>query len=546
MHTELSGLQELIEELTVEFVNIKSINSTRGEVNIAEAVEEKVRTFPYFKKRPERTWTKTVENDVLGRKSVFALLKGKGGTSNRTIILHSHTDTVTIDDYGELKGAALHPYELMKKMKNMNLSADVRKDLHSEDWLFGRGSVDMKSGIAVQLWVLYYFSEHPEELSGNLLFMTNPIEENTHAGIIDALSELERLQEEKNCEFVTAVNSDFTGPLFPEDETRYLYLGAVGKLLPCFYIRGKETHVGQAYEGLNPDLIASELVRQIDSNASLADTAMGEMTQPPSVLKSTDLKSVYNVQTPISAFVYFNYFVHGRSPDRVLDQLSKVATGAFEDVIEHLNNQYSRFCRQAEFIWTRLPWKSNVITYEQLYQTMKNEHGKIVDNRLAQVLRESSKRDERDRGRLMVETLLSLSSNNDPVIVLFFAPPYCPRNYVKGETNEEKRLLESLQAVTAGFPDPFESKYFFPFLTDSSYLNTDDTVEEINALKNNFPGMETLYPVPVDKIRRLNIPSVNIGTWGKDAHKMTERVYKPYTFYTLPLLIKQFCKQMLT
>ena len=49
--------------------------------------------------------------------------------------------------------------------------------------------------------------------------------------------------------------------------------------------------------------------------------------------------------------------------------------------------------------------------------------------------------------------------------------------------------------------------------------------------------MNALYPLPVDKIQELNIPALNYGCYGKDAHKWTERLYKPYTFGVLPKLI---------
>ncbi|WP_155241950.1 hypothetical protein [Clostridium pasteurianum] len=38
-------------------------------------------------------------------------------------------------------------------------------------------------------------------------------------------------------------------------------------------------------------------------------------------------------------------------------------------------------------------------------------------------------------------------------------------------------------------------------------------------------------------IKNLNIPAINYGCYGKDAHKWTERVYKPYSFDILPKLI---------
>ncbi|GLV67501.1 hypothetical protein Bmyc01_61700 [Bacillus mycoides] len=46
-------------------------------------------------------------------------------------------------------------------------------------------------------------------------------------------------------------------------------------------------------------------------------------------------------------------------------------------------------------------------------------------------------------------------------------------------------------------------------------------------------------------IRKLNIPSINMVVYGKDGHKWTERVYKPYSFSILSLLIRNTTIQIL-
>ena len=80
---------------------------------------------------------------------------------------------------------------------------------------------------------------------------------------------------------------------------------------------------------------------------------------------------------------------------------------------------------------------------------------------------------------------------------------------------------------------------FFPSLSDSSYIRIDDSEESVQYLMDNFPGFDTLYPIPVKNIQKLNIPAVNYGCYGKDAHKWTERVNLPYTFGVLPKLIQK-------
>ena len=93
--------------------------------------------------------------------------------------------------------------------------------------------------------------------------------------------------------------------------------------------------------------------------------------------------------------------------------------------------------------------------------------------------------------------------------------------------------------MSAEYDVTYRIMRFYPSLSDSSYLNIDDPEESVEALVKNFPGFDTLYPLPLQNIRKLAIPAVNFGGFGKDAHKWTERVNVPYTFELLPKLIQK-------
>jgi arginine utilization protein RocB len=124
---------------------------------------------------------------------------------------------------------------------------------------------------------------------------------------------------------------------------------------------------------------------------------------------------------------------------------------------------------------------------------------------------------------------------------LFLSPPYCPRNTLKRENPEEAALLDSvtglLQELGQELGEDLKMMQFFPVLTDSSYLKLDDTDSSVRTLVNNFPNMKAHYDVPLDQIKRLNIPAFNFGCHGKDAHKWTERVHKEYSFGKLPIIM---------
>ncbi|WP_374202596.1 hypothetical protein [Bacillus cereus group sp. BfR-BA-01310] len=82
-------------------------------------------------------------------------------------------------------------------------------------------------------------------------------------------------------------------------------------------------------------------------------------------------------------------------------------------------------------------------------------------------------------------------------------------------------------------------------IIDELFLSIHETDEELKLLLENFPKWEQLYPLPYETIRKLNIPSINMRVYGKDGHKWTERVYKPYSFSVLPVLIRNTTIQIL-
>lgn len=533
-----------VEALTLELVKISSINNTEGEKILAEHIAGILRSWDYFRQHPSQVWEVPLENDSLGRKNVFALVKGNQQPAAATVILHGHLDTVGVEDFGSLQDAAFDPGKLTCRLMEEKLSEDVRADLLSGDWMFGRGAVDMKSGVAAHLAVLKHLSEQVETFAGNVLFMANPVEENQHTGIMEALPVLQGLAAKENLSYVVAINNDYTAPLYQGDPNRYIYLGAVGKLLPCFYIVGKETHVGNCFAGLDPALISAEILKRIDLNTELCDVYKGEMTLPPTALKAADLKPTYNVQTPLAAFLYFNYFTHDQSSREVLAGLKEIAKEAFAASIDYVETQHKKYCGKAGVPFISPGFKPKVLTYEELYREVKAEQGETITSRIRELVARltAEGKDSRLICLAVVEELKHCHSDPDPVVVVYFSPPYCPHNTVKGQNANERSLIKEIEDLTREFENRYGEKFlvrqFFPALSDSSYLNMEEDEASIQALINNFPEWHTIYPVPVKLIQQTNIPAVNFGVYGKDAHSWTERVYKPYSFQILPELVE--------
>lgn len=534
-------LEEKTETLTSFLVSIKSMNGTSGERDIADHISQILKSFPYFRKHPEQVWEQPIPGDPLGRKNVFALVTGNH-RSEKTVIYHAHLDTVGIEDFGILKDHALNPHYLVNYFSRYEFNEDVRQDALSGDWLFGRGSVDMKSGIAVHLVNILYFTEHLDELPGQILFMANPDEESQHAGIISAVSELKRLRNERQFNYLAAINTDFITPLYDGDDTRYIYTGAAGKLLPCFYIYGREVHVGDTLSGIDPNFIASELTHRIHNNMNLAENIEGELTLPPSCLYQRDNKETYNVQTALSSYLYFNYFIYEKTAKEVMDQLYEVALEACACAEKKLSDYYDDFLVRTHLPGKDISWNIQVITLEDYIKELKHK-GVYPDSCIKKTHQKFEHLELRMRCFKVVEALQKLDPEQCAKVILFYAPPYLPHNYLREEDARDRQLLrvvkEACEEMAAKTGETFAYQKFFPYLADGSFLSLHETDEEIASFTRNFPGWDTIGTIPFKDIRQLNIPSINMGVYGKDGHKWTERVYKPYTFKVLPELIRK-------
>ena len=53
-----------------------------------------------------------------------------------------------------------------------------------------------------------------------------------------------------------------------------------------------------------------------------------------------------------------------------------------------------------------------------------------------------------------------------------------------------------------------------------------------------MPLFGRLYDIPAAAIERISMPCINIGPWGKDFHKLTERVLKQDLYERTPRIIQ--------
>lgn len=537
-----------VEEIALDLASTLSVVDTPGEVEIAEKVYRIFSEMSYYKANPQNLFYVDVPNDPLKRKSVIAILEGKKAKSDKTVLMIGHTDSVGISDYGNLKEYAHQPLKLTEKFRELDLPQAVKADLESGEYLFGRGLFDMKSGDAVIMAIMEMISEDIDHFEGNLVFAAVCDEEGNSAGMLTCVGEFGRIREERGYDYLALLDADYITEEYEGDPNKYIYIGTVGKVMPTFYVVGKETHVGESFKGLDPNQIAAAITSRINLNPEFSDVADGEVTLPPITLKQRDLKTEYSVQIAKSAVVFFNYATHCSTPEVILRKMIRAAEECFEEVTDTLNNRYRTFCEMAHREFKPLPWVPRVMSFDQLCAAVRKEvtglDEKIKEKARALMQEEM---DSRDRSTRIVAFVHEMWSDKNPVVIVYFSQPYYPHVYVEGKRPKEKALLEAVETAVKDTKSDYQLgfKKFFPYISDLSYGAVPEEEGVVETFQENMPGYGITYDLPFEAIRALNLPVLDIGAFGKDAHKFTERIEKKYTFNVAPELLYRTIKNLL-
>ncbi|MDO4940672.1 MAG: M20/M25/M40 family metallo-hydrolase [Erysipelotrichaceae bacterium] len=526
-------LKNDIEQLTKTLVSIKSVDGFQnGETNLANYIVDYFNNLSYFKNNPEQLCLVKTKDDTLDRHSIISYIKGKG---NKTIILMGHIDTVDTKDYGPIEDYAYKCDELPSKLKEyFNLDEEIINDIDSNEYLFGRGALDMKSGVAVHMCIMKYFAEHLDELNGNLLFIGECDEEGSSLGIISCLDKLIEIKEKEKFEYITCINTDFHTPSNGKDKP-CVHIGTIGKLLPCFAVFGKEAHVGDSFNCFDPNLLLSEISRRISMNVDLCDVCEDGSTVPPISLKQMDDKDSYSVQTSLCSLGYYNYLIYNSSIGKVINNCKKIASDSFDEIINYLNNQYKKYCELNKCEYSPLPWTNKVYTYEEWYKYLSScdqNFEKEISDYALKLNKENPNMDLRLFGYEMIKKSYSYYKDKDPVVVLFFGTMF----YSPVECKDTK-LINIVNKSIKEVDNNVDMKMFYPYISDMSFLANDNSEEEIEMMLHNCPQHNIKYVYPYKLIKELNIPVINVGTYGKDGHKFSERVNKKHTFETVPNII---------
>lgn len=542
MKMNRNGLHAEIERTLLAYVKARSTTNTAGEREAEAFFLQRVSEMRYFKAHPDFFGSYAIEGDALGRSVGWALLRGRG---DRTVVLIHHNDVVDVEDFRTLKDYAYSPIELEGKLLEIaeTLPDEVRRDLESDAYLFGRGVCDMKGGGSIQLALLDRYGE--EEFTGNLVVLGLPDEENLSAGMRAAVKLLSALKREHGLNYVLMINSEPHQRRTPDRGV--LSTGSIGKMMPFVYMRGSLAHAGKVFEGFNPVRVLSKVVCKTETCTDFSDVQGSEFSPPPTWLHLKDSKTQYDVSMPLSAYGCFSVLTLSRTPREVLERLRRVSLESFEESIRELNSAYEALCRASKRPFSALPWRARVLSVGELIVEAERDRGEsfrraFLDT-IAELKRlaESEDRSLIELNRIFVDWLFDCTDDLSPCLVYGLIPPYYPHVSNIGLSGLDPRvgsLSDKLEAFAVeAFGQEYETERFYTGISDLSYCSISNVAEAAVALRDAMPFWGLLYDLPLDAMADISMPCINIGPWGKDFHKMTERVLKEDLFDRTPRLI---------
>ena len=524
-----------IRALTVRLVACRSVSpDVPGETRCARELEAALP--PEIERGEWRTRD--------GRPTVWALVPGRTPT---TLVLLGHYDTVGVGEFASLgapagEAIAFDPFGLRQRLLRLAEDGASRfpaaglADLHAEarapgTWLFGRGGLDMKSGLAVAVAVVTAAARLAPPPACGLLFIATPDEERESTGMITAVRGLRALRDARGLALAGVLNVDYVAE-------RCAYVGAMGKLELGVYVLGRPAHAGAPHEGVDAVALAAEVVTRVTRSRALVDEADGVHAAPPVTLRLRDLKLEYNVQTAREAYVEFNLITVRRPLARTLDLVRTECVRGLEAVVQ-ANLELAAWADPTRADSAPVPDPAGcVMTYAELLAHARLGPGDdplAVDREPAGPPATTSEEggatpgDAREATLSRLRALVRLAELDGPRLVIHLLPPFYPH-----AAPGEGPLVRAVRAALAG-ERGVPVRAYYPLISDACYASW--RAEPPEEIASQMPALGREYALPVEDARALDLDVVSLGPWGHDAHGLLERVHAAWTFERLPQLV---------
>ncbi len=527
----------------IEFCRVKSVVGTSGENLAAKFMYDELAKLDYFKNNPDNIWLDKLEDDNMGRHNFCGLIKADTKT-DKTVVLLGHIDVVNTDVCGEYAELAFDPIEYTKIMTTIDIDDEAKRDLQTGDWLFGRGVSDMKSGLTVLTGIFAEMSKQTDKLNCNYLLLGLADEENNGFGIHQAVKTMARMKHEHGYDFICGIDAEPNISSEHKDSPT-IYLGTIGCATPFALCIGKESHVGEYFEGVNSTLIASHFNILAEGSDEMSDEWKSVHYSPQTCLKMQELRDGYSVTLPERSIVCYNVLMVSKTASEILGYFTKTAKQALENTLLQVKARRQKLFDKGSTALPEIDYDIKVLQYSDLLSLVEKATGRSHIEVAKEILADLDiNADSQDRSIALINKFADIADIEGLTIVVGLLSPYCQSRVNKRTTPREIAMIDAVSELEKEFEATHNEKMviseIFEGISDMSEFGLQDSEAELNIVETNLVGYKTDIHTPFDAMKEFDVPVINIGTIGRDAHKMTERVYLPYAFNVLPNNIISF------
>ena len=360
----------------------------------------------------------------------------------------------------------------------------------------------MKGGAAAQLAVFEDYAEKPGNAS--LLYLSLPDEETYSAGMRTAITLLNELRNSYHLTYDILIDSEPNRKVKGELVS---FTGTVGKIQPVVFVQGKPVHIGLYDTGINPLGVLSQLIANTEGNKELTDVCDGEQTPPPAWVYLRDRKERYDVTLPQRVAAALNLLTYHKTPEDVMYVLLEETRRAVHDLAQNMKRDLNMDVLSAEEL---LQQAMAYPGFDVFYQSAKQASFVALQDGKSTYVEETIR---------LLEQILDFTGITTPMAVVAFAPPYYPAADSLAAPNPEfTGLLEKLSAM-----EQIQFNRYFNGVSDCSYCCVDPNFNE-KMIEKNLLLWGKAYPFDLGSLKKLQIPFMLLGPWGKDLHERTERV----------------------
>lgn len=537
---------------TCRLVTAPSVSGTPDEVSAAYKIQELLYEIPYFSEHKENVFMVPIKDDPFERTLIAAYLEINPGNPN-TVILTGHYDVVDIEEYGDLQDVAYEVEKITARIGELPIDDATKADLESGEWIFGRGTADMKFGHAVCIELLRHYSEENSEntsnLNGNLLYVGVCGEETNSEGMLAAVEFFNDFAAERELEYKALLLSECFMVDKEDDGTKYIQYDASGKFMPMFFCVGATTHGEEPFLGLDANLLSSEVCTLMHLNPDFCQTSGGITSAPPACLKQQDLKENYSLSSSLYAASYYNIATLKLNPEDTMKELVALAYEAFRNA----DNLVEKRAAQFELVSGNKPacYKAEpcVKTFKEVYTLAKENFDGDFDKyikKYADSLLEDNP-ELQDTSIKLVKRIYELSGDKRPMIIVSILPPYYPDVNMDMNDRNAQHLMKCVDDVIQYAYEAYGEK-----IAASQYYGISDLCytwlaedSDFDGVFDNLAGSGIYYNFPVEAMKKFKVPGIVLGGYGKDLHKYTERLNIKYNFEILPDLYDHIIREIL-